>query len=141
MESAIWGSAQNLPRGDPIALAFYQEEPGGEVKHIILCPPEPIAADRLLATSDRAKEKGVLLFNVSPMTTGGAKRTAAADVRMEDRGRVRGALWRWLPTELVVEDGFDRAVSLGAYLDGAFGCGLDALNPILAGKTDRWPSP
>ena len=30
-----------------------------------------------------------------------------ADVGMEDRGRVRGALWRGHPVELVVEDGFE----------------------------------
>lgn len=55
---------------------------------------------------------------------------------MEDRSRVRGALWRGLPIELVVEDGFDRAIGLGADRDGAFGRGLDALDPIRAGKTD-----
>ena len=60
----------------------------------------------------------------------------ATDVLMEDRGRVRGALWRGLPIELVVEDGFDRAIGLGADRDGAFGCGLDALDPIRAGETD-----
>ena len=43
---------------------------------------------------------------------------------MEDRRPVRGALLRGLPIELVVEDGFDRAVGQRADLDGA-----------------RWPRP
>lgn len=52
---------------------------------------------------------------------------------MEDRGRVRGALWRRLPIELVVEDGFHGAVVLRADLYGAFRRGLDALGAIGAG--------
>lgn len=55
---------------------------------------------------------------------------------MKDRRSVRCALWRWLPIELVVEDGFDRTVRPGADLDRALGGGLDALIPIRAGKTD-----
>jgi hypothetical protein len=49
---------------------------------------------------------------------------------MVDRGRVRGAFWRRLLIELVVEDGFDRTIGLRADLDGAFGGGLDALGAI-----------
>jgi hypothetical protein len=45
---------------------------------------------------------------------------------MEDRGRVREALGRGPPIELVVEDGFDGAVGPGADLDGPLGGGLDA---------------
>ena len=54
---------------------------------------------------------------------------------MEDRGRVRGALWRGHPVELVVEDGFDGAVGPGADLDGPLGGGLDARRSIGADET------
>src|SRR5271156_1951242 len=59
-----------------------------------------------------------------------------ADVGMEDRGRVRGALWRGHPVELVVEDGFDGAVGPGADLDGPLGGGLDARRAKGTSKTD-----
>src|SRR3984885_179400 len=59
-----------------------------------------------------------------------------ADVGMEDRGRVRGALWRGPPVELVVEDGFDGAIGPGADLDGPVGGGLDARRAKGTGKTD-----
>jgi len=60
----------------------------------------------------------------------------AADVFVLDRGRVRGAFWRRLPIELVVENGFDRAVGLGADLYGARRRGFDALEPIGPDKAD-----
>ena len=60
----------------------------------------------------------------------------AADVFVFDRGRARGAFWRRLPIELVVEDGFDRAVGLGANGDGALRRGFDAFGAIGAGKTN-----
>ena len=40
---------------------------------------------------------------------------------MLDRLRVRGALGRGAPIEVVVEDGFDRAVGPGADIEGALG--------------------
>ena len=50
-----------------------------------------------------------------------------ADAGMKDRGGVRRALWRGPPIEPGIEDGFcDRAIGLGADLDGALGSGLDA---------------
>ena len=55
---------------------------------------------------------------------------------MEDRGRVRGALWRGPLVELVVEDGFDGAIGPGADLDGPLGGGLDARRAKGTGKTD-----
>ena len=60
----------------------------------------------------------------------------AADVFVLDRGRVRGAFWRRLPIKLVVEDGFDGAVGLGADLYGALRRGLDALGAIGPGEAD-----
>jgi hypothetical protein len=45
---------------------------------------------------------------------------------VKDRSGLRGALGRGPPIELVVEDGFDRAIGPGADLDGALGGGLDA---------------
>src|ERR1700691_2103616 len=59
-----------------------------------------------------------------------------ADVGMEDRGRVRWALWRGPPVELVVEDGFDGAIGPGADLDGPLGGGLDARCAKGTGKTN-----
>src|ERR1700733_975600 len=59
-----------------------------------------------------------------------------ADVGMEDRGRVRRALWRGSPVELVVEDGFDEAIGPGADLDGPFGSGLEARHAKGADKPD-----
>jgi hypothetical protein len=55
---------------------------------------------------------------------------------MEDRGRVRRALWRGSPIELVVEDGFDGAIGPGADLDGPFGGGLEARHAKGADKPD-----
>ena len=54
---------------------------------------------------------------------------------MEDRGRVRGALWRGPLVELVIEDGFDGAIGSGADLDGPLGSGLDARGAERADKT------
>src|SRR5271157_423427 len=59
-----------------------------------------------------------------------------ADVGMEDRGRVRWALWRGPPVELVVEDGFDGAIGPGADLDGPVGGGFDAHRAKGTGKPD-----
>src|SRR3984957_8396459 len=59
-----------------------------------------------------------------------------ADVGMADRGRLRGAVGRGPPIELVVEDGFDGAVGPGADFDGALGGGLDARGAERAGETD-----
>src|SRR3974377_373401 len=59
-----------------------------------------------------------------------------ADVGVSDRGRCRGALWRRLPIELVVEDGFDGAIGPGADLDGPVGGGLDARRTKRAGEAD-----
>ena len=50
----------------------------------------------------------------------------AADVGVQDRRSVRGALLRGTPIELVVEDGFDRAIGARADLDGALGRGFEA---------------
>src|SRR5271169_3795900 len=58
-----------------------------------------------------------------------------ADVGMEDRGRVRGALGRGPPIELVIEDGFDGAIGPGADLHGPLGSGLDARGAERAGET------
>ena len=46
---------------------------------------------------------------------------------MEDRHAVRGAPLRGVAIEIVVEDGFDRAVGPRADLEGARGGRLDAL--------------
>jgi len=54
----------------------------------------------------------------------------ATDIGVLDRRSVRAALWRGTPIELVVEDGFDRAIGFRADLDGAFGA-------IGAGKGER----
>jgi transposase len=62
--------------------------------------------------------------------------TARADVGMEDRGRVRWALWRGSPIEFVVEDGFDGAICPGADLDGALGGGLEARRAEGAGEAN-----
>ena len=59
-----------------------------------------------------------------------------ADVGMADRGRLRGAVGRGPPIELVVEDGFDGAIGPGADLDGALGGGLDARGAKRADETD-----
>ncbi|KAF0208367.1 MAG: hypothetical protein FD139_3793 [Methylocystaceae bacterium] len=61
----------------------------------------------------------------------------AADIGVKDRSRVRGALWRQLPIELVVEDGFDRAVGLRADLYGALRRGFDAFGPIGADEANN----
>src|SRR6202789_548481 len=58
-----------------------------------------------------------------------------ADVGMEDRGRVRGALGRGPPIELVIEDGFDGAIGPGADLHGPLGSGLEACGAERAGET------
>ena len=55
---------------------------------------------------------------------------------MKDRGRVRWALWRGSPIELVVEDGFDGAIGPGADLDGPLGGGLDARRAKGTGEPD-----
>ena len=55
---------------------------------------------------------------------------------MADRGRLRGAVGRWPPIELVVEDGFDGAVGPGADFDGALGGRLDARGAKGADETD-----
>ena len=69
---------------------------------------------------------------------------------MEDRPNVRGALWRGTPIELVVEDGFDRAVKEGVDLDGPLGGGLKALveigtrkpnDPQTGAKAKSWMRP
>ena len=59
----------------------------------------------------------------------------AADVGMEDRHAVRGALMGGLAIEIVVEDGFDRAVGPGADLERPRRGGLDPLAP--KGLTSR----
>src|SRR5271167_1196936 len=55
---------------------------------------------------------------------------------MADRSGVRGALGRRPPIELVVEDGFDGAVTPGADLDGPLRGRLDARGAVGAGETD-----
>ena len=55
---------------------------------------------------------------------------------MQDRRSVRCALLRGSPIEVVVEDGFDRAVSARADVDGALGGGFKALGAIGAGQPD-----
>ncbi len=55
---------------------------------------------------------------------------------MKDRGRLRGAFLRRLPIELVVEDGFDGAVGLGADLYGALRRRLEALKAVRPCETD-----
>ena len=55
---------------------------------------------------------------------------------MEDRRPVRGARWRGTPIEIVVEDGFDRAVGARADLDGALGCRFEPLGAIGTGQPD-----
>ena len=49
---------------------------------------------------------------------------------MQDRRSVRGALARGTPVEVVVEDGFDRAVGPRADVDGAFGGGFQTLGAM-----------
>src|SRR5260370_29823717 len=51
----------------------------------------------------------------------------AADVGMEDRHAVRGALLGGVAIEIVVEDGLDRSVGPGADIEGPRRGGLDAL--------------
>src|SRR3974390_2514141 len=60
----------------------------------------------------------------------------AADVGVKDRGRLRGAFLRRLPIELVVEDGFDGAVSFGADVDGALRRRLEGLKAVRPCETD-----
>ena len=55
---------------------------------------------------------------------------------MLDRRSVRAALSRGTPIELVVEDGFDRAIGFRADLDGAFGGGFDPFGAIGAGEAN-----
>ena len=55
---------------------------------------------------------------------------------MQDRRSVRGALLRGSPVEVVVEDGFDRAISACADVDGALGGGFKALGAIRTGQPD-----
>ena len=55
---------------------------------------------------------------------------------MENRGRVRWALWRWPPIEPGVEDGFDGAIGPGADLDGPLGGGLEARRAKGSGEAD-----
>ena len=55
---------------------------------------------------------------------------------MKDRAPVRGALLRGVPIQVVVEDGFDRAVGLRADVDGAGGGGLDPLAAERLGETN-----
>ena len=55
---------------------------------------------------------------------------------MQDWRSVRGALLRGSPVEVVVEDGFDRAVSARADVDGALGGGFKALRAIRTGQPD-----
>ena len=54
----------------------------------------------------------------------------ATDTRVLDWRSVCAALWRGTPIELVVEEGFERAIGFRADLDGAFG----AMGP---GKGER----
>jgi len=53
---------------------------------------------------------------------------------VQDRRSVRGALLRGSPVEVVVEDGFDRAISACADVDGALGGGFEALGAIRTGQ-------
>ena len=55
---------------------------------------------------------------------------------MLDWRRVRGALSRRTPIKLVLENGFDGAISLGTNLNGAFCRRLDALLAIRPGKSN-----
>ena len=55
---------------------------------------------------------------------------------MKDRAPVRGALLRGVPIQVVVEDGFDRAVGLRADVDGAGGGGLEPLAAERLGETN-----
>ena len=55
---------------------------------------------------------------------------------MQDRRSVRGALLRGSPVEVVVEDGFDRAISACADVDGALGGGFEALGATRTGQPD-----
>jgi hypothetical protein len=55
---------------------------------------------------------------------------------VQDRRSVRGALLRGSPVEVVVEDGFDRAISARADVDGALGGGFKALGAIRTGQPD-----
>ena len=55
---------------------------------------------------------------------------------MQDRRCVRGALLRGAPIEVVVEDGFDRAVGARADVDGAFRGGFEAFGAIGTGEPD-----
>jgi hypothetical protein len=55
---------------------------------------------------------------------------------MQDRRCVRGALARGTPIEVVVEDGFDRAVGARADVDGALGGSFQTLGAMGAGQPD-----
>jgi hypothetical protein len=55
---------------------------------------------------------------------------------VKDRGRVRGALGRGPPIELVIEDGFEGAIGPGADLDGPLGGGLEACGAERADEPD-----
>src|SRR5665213_3178202 len=60
----------------------------------------------------------------------------STDICVQDRRSVRGALLRGSPVEVVVEDGFDRAVSARAIDIGALGGGFKALGAIRTGQPD-----
>src|SRR5208282_1759008 len=55
---------------------------------------------------------------------------------MRDRRSVRGALASGTPVEVVVEDGFDRAVGRRADVDGAFGGGFQTLGAMGTRESD-----
>src|SRR5580700_2593849 len=55
---------------------------------------------------------------------------------MLDRLRVRGALGRGAPIEVVVEDGFDRAVGPGADIEGALGGRLQTRGSVMRNPRD-----
>jgi hypothetical protein len=55
---------------------------------------------------------------------------------MQDRRCVRGGLARGTPIEVVVEDGFDRAVGARADVDGALGGSFQTLGAMGAGQPD-----
>src|SRR5208283_1915922 len=59
------------------------------------------------------------------------------DVGMQDRSSVRGALWRGTPIEIVVEDGFDRAVGSRADVDGALGGAFQTFGAMQSREPDE----